>query len=456
MSWVSNLIQGTRKLLSTPSDDLSSRQRSLQYGVELAQYSARTLKEHRATQMAAALTYRTIFSLIPLLVVALIGVRSFKAFDSFDNSLQLKAYEFFGVPLVHSTPDGTKLTPAAVEMRERIDEVIQQLGQRMNDISFGSIGAVGFALLIWAALGLVITMEDCFNSVFGAPSGRPWHLRITIYWAAITLGPLLMLISLAITSKLGEFLTSIPYVGGGIAFMDSFAALGASWIALFTLYVLMPNAQVRKRPAMIGALVAAIFWELGKWGFTLFVQNVVPYSKLYGPLALVPLFMFWVYMNWLVVLFGLEITYTLQTLPDVRRRKQQAEEDQRLKGDPMWLIPLATRIGEAFIHGEPAGRQETAEHLRLPLRVVDDLANLLESTGFIHKVSVKNSDIGYSLARPPEDIPVTELLNLVDTMQVGDAESRQGSGWRYLSHLSKSMRTSASEASLKDVITGNH
>ena len=83
---------------------------------------------------------------------------------------------------------------------------------------------------------------------------------------------------------------------------------------LVLLYKLMPNTQVRWRPALWGAFVAAGLAEASKWGFGLYVSQALPYLKLYGAIGLVPLFLFWLYLGWLIILFGLELAYTLQAM----------------------------------------------------------------------------------------------------------------------------------------------
>src|SRR5690606_5390189 len=135
-------------------------------------------------------------------------------------------------------------------------------------------------------------------------AGRSILQRVVTYWTVITLGPLLLLVSLYVAGQIVEWARPIPVVGSLLVFAGRFTALGASWILLLVLYTLMPNTNVAVKPAVIGSFVGAVLWEIGKWGFGLYVSRALPYSALYGSLGLIPLFLFWVYITWVVVLFG--------------------------------------------------------------------------------------------------------------------------------------------------------
>ena len=106
----------------------------------------------------------------------------------------------------------------------------------------------------------------------------------------------------------------------------------------------MPNTRVRWRPALWGALVAAGLSEVSKWGFGLYVSQALPYLKLYGAIGLVPLFLFWLYLGWLIILFGLEIAFTLQAMKGARVRAQGTRAASLATADPQWLLPVMVAI----------------------------------------------------------------------------------------------------------------
>lgn len=458
MAWLNRLIDQLRLLITQPTHELTRAEQRVRYAIELAQYCARIMKQHRAPQMAAALTYRTMFSLVPTLVLALLMIRAFGGFEYFGDQLQDQAYKYLGMEGLTAAsaqvdPGEVPTTGSTDDIQVRINDAITQISESVSRVSFASIGAVGLGVLIWAALALVITIEQCFNTIYGAPSGRPWHLRITMYWAVITLGPVLLLISLALSTMFGEWVKSIWLIGPIFGFANRFTAVIVSGIAMTAMYLLLPNTRVRFRAALIGGFTSAILWEISKLGFTLYISKAVSYSKLYGTLFLIPLAMFWMYLNWLIVLFGLEITYTLQTLPDFKHRQKQERDEERLSGDPMWIIPIMARIGEAFEHGSTVDRQTISQELDLPLRAVSQFTSLLATTGFIHVVQTRTgAEDGYALARPPQHIRMVELLELTRTLQASPDSPKEIAGWNYLNQLADAQRDCAADATLASVV----
>lgn len=493
-------------LPDVPTQRLGLR-RSARYALELVGHCARELDHDRADQMAAALTYRTIFSLVPMVALALMVFNSLGGFEKLSGSLEDTIYDYFGLSSLGYTETGEAASKPAIEsapqtmasdeapapppagketqdqakMRANIKKLLIEAQSRVASVSFASIGIVGLLLFIWAALSLAVSLETAFNAIYNAPRGRPWHLRVTIYWAAITLGPVLLFVSLFLAGKLASLVEGL---GGAPAASDSstrpavlaflgliltqllalashFTALLASWLLLFLLYRLLPNTKVRTRPALIGSFVAAVLWETGKWLFKLYVQKAVPYSAIYGSLGLVPLFLFWVYVTWLVVLFGLELSHTLQAMRSGNFKYVSHSAGRELFYDPRWLIPMLGLIGKRFSEGKATSADRLAAELALPARVVTALAESLEKTGLVRRTQAEDDeDAGYTLARPPERIKLAEVVDLSRTL-ASDAMADQPSradrqtipGWPLLDKLTDAQRAAAGEATLATILT---
>lgn len=438
MVFVTPLIQGIRRLLTQPVSELSRAHRALRYAMELVWHCAAELKHDRATEAAAALTYRTIFSMIPLIVLALLVFNTFGDSKGLGMEVQSKIYDYLGLSTLafneqapHATPtdaaplpprtDGEPITVEEQkkvdrEMKARVDQVFASLTNQVSQVKLGSIGIVGLALFIWAAISLIVMIEQTFNRVYNCPIGRPWHMRITIYWASITLGPLLLFLSLYMS---GRMLTAAHSLGVGSWFLSQVTrstALALSWLMLFFLYSLMPNTRVDRRAALVGSFVTAVLFELTKWGFGLYVSKAVPYSKIYGSLGLVPLFLLWMYLIWILVLFGLELTYTLQAMKGKRFKHLDTETPLGASGDPRWIIPLMTRIAQGFDTGTPVSEAELASDLALPNRSIEELIEVLEKGSFIHRVQGAGGTLTLSL--PPEKIPINRLLALAHSLSL--------------------------------------
>jgi len=432
-------------LVNRPVAELSRAQRFLRFAVDLTRHCSRELRDDDAGQMAAALTYRTIFGLVPLLMVSMLAFRMFGDMDAAYRRLQTAAYGFFNFDVDVSRPE-------AVAFKEQLDARLLDVMHAVGSLSFETIGVVGALLLIWAALGLLVSFENGANRIYRAPRGRGTLHRVVVYWTVLTLGPMLLLLVLYAAEYWLGWGEALPVVGPVFAFLGQFGILAGSFVALSLAYKLVPNTLVRWRPALVGALVAAALGHVSKWGFGLYVSRALPYLKLYGALGLIPLFLFWLYLNWLIVLFGLELAFTLQGM-----RGRAFEDHDRDSGltasDPRWLVPLMATVARRFGAGAPVSRQDLAEELHLRLDSVAELADRLEDEGLLFQVSKRGSeDVGLTLALPPEKIPLARLVDLGVrlTMRGGD---RTGPGWPFLGELGAAAREAAGERTLADLLS---
>jgi membrane protein len=431
-------------LIGHPVAELSRAQRFLRFAVNLVRHSSRELRENNAGQMAAALTYRTIFGLVPLLMVSMLAFRLFGDMDAAARQLQTAAYAFFNYEVDAASPE-------ARAFKEALDERLFDVMRSVSGLSFEAIGAVGALLLIWAALGLLISFEDAANRIYRAPRGRGWLTRIGIYWTVLTLGPILLLVVLYAAEYWLGRAEAAPVVGPFFALLAEFGSLAGSFVVLALLYKLLPNAQVRWRPSLAGALVAAGLWDASKWAFGLYVSRAMPYLKLYGAIGLIPLFLFWLYLNWLIVLFGLEVAFTLQGM----KRRVFERKHQRgalVAADPQWLLPVMAAIARGFSGGQPVDRQALAEELDLRLESVAELVERLEAEGLVSQVARPGSEeVGLALALPPDRIPLARIVELASRFTLGTT-SREGPGWSALAAIHATARASAGDRTLADLL----
>jgi len=457
-AWLKKIEHELRVTLTRPGAQLTRGQKFIQLSVDLARHARRQLRENSATTMAAALTYRTIFGLVPMLVMALIVFRAFGGFADSQQGLTDLVYEYLELEIdtaaaIEAEPgqepaiddaDADAEPPAPrswlgqqadvvlgegptdeelaaleqaranAEMRARIDELVGGLAEGASSISIGSIGVVGMLLLIWAAVGLIVTVEKTFNVIFKAPSGRPWHVRIPIYWAIITLGPVLIWGSFYISTQLvGAAEDLLPIVSTLMGIVNHFTALLVTWLLFVLLFKLMPNAQVSIKPAMAGAMVSALAWELMKAALRWYMENAVlspTQAQLYGSLALIPVLLFWVYLSWLVVLAGLQVTHILQTLPANRRGAFEASRPAPVARDPWLVIPVMSAVAQAFDAGKTAGIDDIAEQVGAPVSTVAKIVEELVGRGLLHRLPSDDGPSDLTLAMPPGKIRIADLI----------------------------------------------
>lgn len=439
--------------------------------------------QDRVSQVAAALTYRTIFSLIPTLVLSLILFRAFIGLGEVSGQLQSKAFEYLGlsnisIPVephvveVDDAPDAATAgastreseevlqanadAKAKAQLRDNIARIIGQLSDKVGSLNFTSIGGIGMILLIWAAVALVVTVEDSFNRIYRTRAGRPWHLRIAVYWAVITLAPVLIYFSIFVAATVEAWVSNTGSFGNALVRGAApFSALLASWLLLFLTYTLVPNARISPRAAVVGSLVAAILWEAGKLCFHLYVTIAVPYSALYGTLGLIPLFLVWVQSTWMIVLFGLELTYTLQLLQSGNFDQTRTEEHRRLNlCDPTAVVPVMSLIAAAFARGKRVEAADLALSLGVPVTSLAPVLAGLEREGLITRVAGTTPAAGeaLALAMPAEQIPVRRLLEVSRSLSALHAPPADSPLGKWNARLAEAQAQAADGTTLAQVI----
>ena len=271
-----------------------------------------------------------------------------------------------------------------------------------------------------------------------------------IYWTVLTLGPILLLVVLYAAEYWLGRAAALPVAGPVFALLSGSGSLFGSFLALTLLYKLMPNTRVRWRPALWGALVAAGLSEVSKWGFGLYVSQALPYLKLYGAIGLVPLFLFWLYLGWLIVLFGLEIAFTLQAMKG-RVFERRERRGLLATADPQWLLPVMVALARRAQGGQSVSREQLAEDVDLRLDGVSELVACLETEGLVHQVSRRGSEVGLALALAPERIPLARLLELAARSTLG-THPRTGPGWDALAAIHANARAAAGERTLSEFL----
>ena len=258
---------------------------------DLLYFARRRLQEEQLPQVAGSLTFTTTLALVPLLTIILAIFTTFPIFSNFRASLEAYFIQTMMPKAISNTVIGNLTTFAS----------------KAKGLS--AIGAVALLITSASMMGMV---ERVFNQIWKVRRTRPIGQRITIYWALMTLAPLMLGLSISATSQLfiatGGLASFSPIISGIFYTLVSVVITGGLYTLL---YMLVPNKFVDWRDAVWGGMVAAVAFEVAKRLFAMFVRQFPAYAVIYGALAALPLFLLWIYLSWMITLIGALLTAAL-------------------------------------------------------------------------------------------------------------------------------------------------
>ncbi|HEY6514003.1 MAG TPA: YihY family inner membrane protein [Burkholderiaceae bacterium] len=240
--------------------------------------------EDRLGLTAGSLTFTTMVGLVPLVTVMLALFTAFPMFARFQSALERYLLQSL-------VPDG---------IAKPVLGALTQFAAKASQV-----GLLGLVVLLVAALALVLTIDRTLNAIWRVRKRRPLAQRVLVYWAALTLGPLLLGVSLSLTSyAISASRGVVDAMPGGIRLLLAVIEFGLLASGFAGLYRFAPNTYVSWTHAWAGGLFAATGFELAKRGLAWYVGLVPTYSVIYGAFATLPIFLLWIYISWVVVLLG--------------------------------------------------------------------------------------------------------------------------------------------------------
>ena len=267
-------------------------------------YFGRRVKREQIQVVAGYLSYVCLMSLVPLMVVMLSVMTAFPLFTELQHTIQQFVYQNF-------VPDAGDV----------VEEYLSGFVANASKMS-----AVAISFLFVAAFLLISSIDNTFNKIWRVTDKRRTITSFAMYWMVLTLGPILVGASIALSSYIVSVVAVDEYDVLGLS--DIFLRLLpllSSIIAFLILYMAVPNKAVPFKCALTGAFIAGVLFELAKKAFALYLAAFPSYQVIYGALATIPIIFLWVYLSWLIVLTGALITVSLQEYPLL---KEQAEKEQ--------------------------------------------------------------------------------------------------------------------------------
>ncbi|MCW5698782.1 MAG: YihY family inner membrane protein [Rhodospirillales bacterium] len=340
--------------------------------------------EDRCMAIAASLSYTSLLALVPLMAISFAVLAAFPVFD--DIQEQIKTFIF------------ANFLPEAVD-------TVQQYLDRFLGAARGvtAIGVIGLAV---TALLLFVTIEGGMNEIFRVSRPRSIVTRLLVFWAILTLGPLIMGTSFSLATLVYAFAESlgVDEVRGGLAMVARFVPPVLAIIAFAIFYVIIPSRPVKFSHALIGAVIAGVVFAALRSGFAFYITRFPTYQTLYGALATIPIFLFWMYLSWAVVLIGAIVT---ATLPEWGRRTRIGQGTL----EPSDLLILAlTLLAELYRGAERGGGLKRRQLLSVVHAVSDATVDaMLERLRREHFVDI-TAHGRWLPARNPSSVDLHELM----------------------------------------------
>jgi membrane protein len=406
--------------------------------IRLGYVSIRQYRENELGLRAMSLVYTTLLSLVPLLAFT---ISILKAFGVVDNQLEPFLLHFF-------EPLG-----------EKGAEVTHRIMQFIGKINFGVLGVAGLVMLIYTAVSVITKVEDSMNLIWKIQKGRSLARRLSDYITTLIVGPILLFAAFGITATLSSNIVVSKILDikplGFIFFAVGKVVPFVFVLIVFTIiYIIIPNTRVNIKSAVVGGVCAGVAWHATSWVFHAAVASSTKYAAIYSSLAVLIIFMIWLYLNWLIVLIGAQITFCHQNLRFLTLKKEVFNLSTKLKEKLSMIIMYL--VGYNYYYDLKRWDLDSlTERLRLPYEPIEDAVNELADNKLI--IETGDDPPSFVPSRALENITLKEIVDATRTSYETDLVEKKYLSMPEVDHITGMVDNAISEAladmSLKDIVT---
>ncbi len=363
-------------------------------------------------RQAAGLSYASLLAIVPLLAVGLSVLAGFPAFESWRVELQLFVFE-------NVLPD------VGIAFSDHLITFIEN-AKKMT--------AAGMAGLAVTALLLMSNINGAVNEIWRVAEPRPLAARLVVYWTILTLGPLFIGASLSVSSYAFAAVQwfDAAALGGGLG-LSRLASTGFSILGFALIYLVVPNRAVHPGHALTGGLVAAVLFELLKGGFGLYLREFPSFQLVYGAVSALPIFLVWMYLSWVVILFGAQVA---AALPEWRAAQARGRSVAGPGARMALALSLLARLRDASRNGVRVKERHLGRGLPATPAELDETLRALRDADFVER----GRGSRWVLCRDLDDATLGDL-NVA--LELG---LRPGRGWHPAAESAVSALADAAEA----------
>jgi len=360
--------------------------------------SVRSFLDGDLQSRAAALTYRTLLAMVPALAILFAIGRGF----GFHKLLQTQLFSYF---------------PAQKEALETAFTFVESC---LTQASEGAFMGIGIAMLLWTMISLMNNIESSFNTIWGIKRGRNIWRKITDYTAMLMILPILMIcasgLSLFMTSTLQDVF-NLEFMSPIISFLFEFASCLFTWLFFTAMFMLIPNTKVKFKNAFIAGVFSGTGFLILQWLFVSGQVYVSKYNAIYGSFSLLPLLLIWMHLTWVVILSGIVICYSSQSIYHFSFSNKI--NDISINYRTKITIAIMTIITQAFKNNQrPIQINDLTTRYEFPPRIVTDVVEDLIEANLVSRVINNDNDeeIGFQPACDINNLSLGAFLERINNL----------------------------------------
>jgi membrane protein len=296
---------------------------------------------------------------------------------------------------------------------EVISNVITFANKMLDQTKGGLIAGIGILILIWLIIKLLGNIEKSFNDIWGVPHSRTFGRKLSDYLSVLFVAPILVILSSSVTvfittqiTMIAERIDLLGPISPIILFFLKILPYCVIWLLFTFIYIFIPNTKVRFRSGLLGGIVAGTLYQIVQWFYINFQVGVSKYGAIYGSFAVLPLFMIWLQISWLIVLFGAEITFAHQNLDTYELEPESLRASHSLKR--LLALSIAHLCVKNFSIGEkPWSAGEISNSLGIPVRLTNQIIYDLVQGGILAESVGQEEKV--PLFQPARDINILSI-----------------------------------------------
>ena len=431
------LIHFLTRSLWRVSEGEVSRSRYTSYNLlKITIQTFKCFSKDRIWIRAAALSYTTLFSIIPILALLFAIAKGFGFSNLMERILRGSAVE-----------NGT------------IDTVMNMIDNYLEYAKSGVFIGIGLAMLLWAIINLADSIESNMNAIWDVKKQRSYFRKLTDYMALFIVFPLVIILYAGVSifmTTVYQRLAEYFLISSFVHICIKLAPYVLSGLIMTGLFLFIPNTKVKFRNAFIPGIITGVIFQAFLYIYIQIQMSVSSYNAIYGSFAIIPMFMLWADISWSIILFGVEMSYVSQNI-ELYNFGQEVDNVSRRYHDFLCVVVMSL-ICKRFERGElPYTASELSDAGEIPIRLTHRLLNELETAGLIYGISndTKSETEHYMPAVAISKLSVGRLLSTLESHGCEDFKidhtKEFSSQWRAFIEHKEEMYSKTNEILLKDL-----